>query len=775
MSICRRVVFGIRWISKTFFVLLLIISIIGLPTSIIASLHPNSDDNSSSVNTESLVSPEFEGTSFLSSIYPETNTNTSYALQSTIEKFVNTSWNIKSEESIRLEENNDTIVWPEPPPQIVRNVVNSSVDLNSSISTNNIDVIGQSLILSSSSSTGTNLFEDDCSSTSGWVSQTSWPGEQLLTQIQTGIQLWVNNGRYKSENIPGLGSVYMHGPMWTKTLTLPAAVGEGLNLEVELEHEFNWDMMGDVGVAIYDMNNEIIFRVWIHDAWDGTRNDVKVGYYFLDSQGGGASIQSVQLNNGWSDNLRVWYDKDSDSVKAIVKGVSYTLVVDPSEEELTRQAKTVAIYFGRLQAFDYESKFIDSIHLSVDTSSTTGYPACPVTPAMEGHWFPQEAYSRLYFEIDQPHSDYYYNLRIRIECDQDTYDRTFTVKVNNILCYSGTIYDELGFDDVVVVPYLIGIQKVELQINWGAYVEKGWKLTYFYPERANGEPLEVTGEYFPQVNPARLTYLARLGPDTKINLKQEADQDPWARTTRVYIDGQLKHSDTGDNAWEWSLGDYAYNSLHEVVIELQYGGFAEWGKKLSINRVHYLSGQVEIDYMSGHAPTQNDIDVWEAYYINMGYHRSEFYIDDLVTYVYEFDLTDNGYLSQQYWDYSNTYRDHAGDWKWEWMLCVHYLSYNDVRTESLGYHIGPHYGIVIHDQLLLNAAFWPWTPPISAYRRSVGFHEYGHHINIIDRLITGEERYCLNLYCMMARALLNIVNYPWYCEHHWSLHRWPGW
>jgi hypothetical protein len=688
---------------------------------------------------------------------------------STMERFVNTSWNMKSDDSVQLERDNCTIDWSDPKPMINQENTTSTINLNSSLSS---VVTRMSSSLTSGNDEGTELFDDDCSSTSGWMSLSQWSGEQILGELQTGINLLVNNGRFESDDIPGLSSVYMHGPMWIRNLTKPAAVGEGLSLEVSLEHEFEWNMRGDVGVLVYDMYGEIIFRAWIHDVWGDSRTDARIAYYFLDFQGGGLEKESVQMSGSWSGTFKVWYDKDSDSIKADIPGGSFTLVADPTEEELSRTAKTMAIYYGRHLDNYFDSKFIDSIHLSVDTSPETGIPACPLTPAMDGHWFPQEAYSRLYFEINQPYFlDAGYYLRIKIECDQDTYDRTFTVKVDDATVYTGVIYDETGFDDDVLVMYRVGIQKVELQINYGAYVQKGWKLTHFYPVRGNNEPLEVLGEYFPQENIARLTYLARLGPESKINLKLEADQDPIPRTTRVYVDGQFIEDGIGDNAWEWSLGDYTYNSLHEVTIELQYGAYAEWGKKLTINRVHFLTGSVEIDYMSGHAPSQDDLDVLEAYFITMNYNRVEFHLDDLIAFVNIFNLSADGiWPSQQYSDYETMYRDHTGDRKWEWMLCLHYVSWKGSRASWWGLHWGD-YGIFLHDQAMKD---YPLCP-ISPIRRTVTLHEYGHHINIIDWWPDQTERYCVNIYCAMSNSLLNLFNYPWYCEHHWSERRWPGW
>ena len=704
--------------------------------------------------------------------YSDTPTRQSNFLKSSVERIANAKWNEMDDESIELLQNNATINWPTPETDFMPYQSN---DIKSTLnSSQTIKQMGT--MYERSEGSDTTVFQDDCTSVIGWIPQSSWDGEQLVDQIQTGIPLIISNGRYKSGDIPD-HSAYYHGPMWAKNFTYPAAVGEGLNLEVDLQHEYSYGYMGGTGVAIYDTNNEIIFKAWIHDAWYGSTSYAKIGYYFLDWQTGGYSSQSVQKSGSWSGTLKVWYDKEADAVKANILGNSYTLVSNPTEEELDRFARTIAIYFYNKQSFAYQSKYINSIKLTVDTSPTTGWPACPQTPAMDGHWFPQTGYSRLYFEVNQPYSDYLFYLRIHIEADQDTYDRILTVKVDGIVYYDDTIYDETGFNDVIaVMGYPYGPRKVELQIRWGGHVEKGWKLLYFYPERANGEPLEILGEYFPKASTARLVYEARLGTDARINLKVEAGDDPIPRYVKVYVDGQFKHSGSGDHAFEWDLGDYSYDSVHEVIVELYYGGYAEWGKKLAINSVSHCTGSVEIDYMSGHLPTQDDLDMLEAYYICLGYERPYFKIDDIVPYVEYFDLSTDGiWPSQQYWDYSNTYRDcDINDKKWTWMLCLHYIKMKGSIVNWFGARWGD-YGIFIHDQVLLDNAYWPWTPSIAAYRRSVTIHEYGHEINIIDRHPNCKERYCINWLCAMATADFNIVEYPWYCEHHWSEHRWPGW
>jgi hypothetical protein len=106
------------------------------------------------------------------------------------------------------------------------------------------------------------------------------------------------------------------------------------------------------------------------------------------------------------------------------------------------------------------------------------------------------------------------------------------------------------------------------------------------------------------------------------------------------------------------------------------------------------------------------------------------------------------------------------------MLCVNYYTWaGEFKSNVFGLHWGD-LGIIMHDQVMIDN----WWYSLSACRRTVALHEYGHHINIIDRHPNGDERYCINLQCAMATAqLLNIRSYPFYCAHHWSEHRWPGW
>ncbi len=85
----------------------------------------------------------------------------------------------------------------------------------------------------------------------------------------------------------------------------------------------------------------------------------------------------------------------------------------------------------------------------------------------------------------------------------------------------------------------------------------------------------------------------------------------------------------------------------------------------------------------------------------------------------------------------------------------------------------------MHDQIMIDYASQFSAPTIASFRRTIGMHEYGHHINIIDYDPSGGEDYCDNIYCCMHEAYIaagyNVNEAPWYCAHHWSLNFFPGW
>jgi hypothetical protein len=80
------------------------------------------------------------------------------------------------------------------------------------------------------------------------------------------------------------------------------------------------------------------------------------------------------------------------------------------------------------------------------------------------------------------------------------------------------------------------------------------------------------------------------------------------------------------------LGNYDEGSEHELTLQLNWGGYAKWGWRVTLCAVHYESVFVEVDWMEGtlgclgHKP-QDEVDEYvSAYFAIHGYERVEFFM-----------------------------------------------------------------------------------------------------------------------------------------------------
>jgi hypothetical protein len=170
----------------------------------------------------------------------------------------------------------------------------------------------------------------------------------------------------------------------------------------------------------------------------------------------------------------------------------------------------------------------------------------------------------------------------------------------------------------------------------------------------------------------------------------------------------------------------------------------------------------------------------ETYYILHGYKRVDFFVDQPISgsdYENYKNLDFSQGVQSPGWIYlRNEYFSNDDDFpRTFWILFAHYV-YKDGEKYALG--CCSYYGILMHDQILIDLSNEENAPSIAAFRRQVLMHEWGHHINIID-WESGEEKYCSNPYCCMAKSMVvqgyNVNEAPWYCTHHWGQNSWPGW
>ncbi|MFX1577355.1 MAG: hypothetical protein ACFFCF_09275 [Promethearchaeota archaeon] len=425
---------------------------------------------------------------------------------------------------------------------------------------------------------------------------------------------------------------------------------------------------------------------------------------------------------------------------------------------------------------------VDELALLGDHGGTSGQPAdrwnpaLPKFPNFEGHWFPKQSHSILYFQCAFGWTGNQ-RLDIVIEQDQDSYSRYFYVRCDGVLVHSSVIGSS-GFNGHVLFYTTLGSHRIELEIYYGGYKNHGWKLVYFWPYTlSGGRAGNVEGEYFPKIYRSTLQYWVECGDDTILNLDIQRINDRYTRFLSIYLDGNTVVSErvvSGSHQFEFNIGDYANPpdpgdpigdpTMHELKLQIRSGSYCEYGWRVNLCAIHYESVFVEVDWMkagngcTGHEPPASVVEYVEAYYKVHGYERVDFQINSTGN-PHEEMVEPDTFLNT----YIPTFFDHINDSEnWRYVVFGHY---------------GPpgYYGYIHPDDT--DCAFLADEYlDTEEKRRTTLMHEFGHTLGIIELDVYGGEYYCANWACCMAEASPhNMVLEPWYCGVHWATRTDPLW
>jgi hypothetical protein len=386
--------------------------------------------------------------------------------------------------------------------------------------------------------------------------------------------------------------------------------------------------------------------------------------------------------------------------------------------------------------------------------------ATPLTPAKRGHWFPRQSYARMFFEFDAFGLGGRHRIHLEIEQDQDTYPRTLTVKLDGDILRE-TIISIYGFHDDIITPIITPAVKhrIEVQINYGSYVDKGWILKHFWVY-FDKYPADVTGQLTHKEGYCNLRYLVEMGPNTILNLKIEHGDETYSRTCEIYVDDNFIHQLYVPATIELDLGDYDDNSVHELRLLIYWQGHVECGKKITILQVHHEGTHVEIDYRHDHIPDSEFIEYVESFYKVYSYHRVDLQLNDSLSSEEVPDTIPEdwegwGPLWLSRFGNKNKFTEQAGDIDWLWCVFAHYIE-----------GAGGWYSwdtIVVADQSWIDWCFWNLRP-ISWARRAVLLHEFGHYLGM-PHYYAGD---CPCYECCYSSPFNCIWETPTYCVWHWQ-------
>jgi hypothetical protein len=382
-------------------------------------------------------------------------------------------------------------------------------------------------------------------------------------------------------------------------------------------------------------------------------------------------------------------------------------------------------------------------------------PVTPLTPAKEGHWFPKMSQARLYFSFVTVATiiPVDFSIHLEIDRDQDTYARYLRVYLDGAKFYESVIGSS-GFHGDIPFSAYGGSHAIWLEIYYGGYKEKGWKLKYFWVYDAADEPVNVNGEYTHQSYYCNLRYQVKMGDNTKLSIEIVNNYDWITRWCYVYVDDAYKTRFTVPRAIEVSLGSYTDDSIHELKLKIFSCSGYECGKKITQLMVHHDGVKYEMDYRYDHEPDQATIDYIDAYFKKYSYHRVELYLGQSLTFA---DYITGDDFEALYWSEF----DHRGQSYWHYYLFAHYV------VDCGGFYDPVLESICIADQSWADYCFWSGKLHRWA-RYSVTLHEHGHMLGMTHHP-SGD---CPCPRCAYAHYSTSVCVNPTYCVYHWEEGYW---
>ena len=395
----------------------------------------------------------------------------------------------------------------------------------------------------------------------------------------------------------------------------------------------------------------------------------------------------------------------------------------------------------------------------IDSDPIWGKLATPLTPAKKGHYFPLKDYSRMYFDFNAPLFLGQYRIHLEIEQVNDVWSRTLTVALDGNDFFTDTIGPE-GFHDEIWTPFMwSGSHTIRVQINYGALVDKAWKLEHFWVYDTGLNPMDVTAEYTYQDYHCKLVYLVEMGPNTIMDLKTENGWDDLPRFCYVYVDGVCFLEGYSPGQYSIDLGDYPDGEVHEITIDIWSCANTEYQKKVTIMLVHHDGAFIEMDYRYDHVPDSAALEYFTAYYRLYSYHRVTVNVDEsLPSSVIPDTITDQNFnwdaVKAQHFSKIGQWTEKEGDIDYIWCLNCHYIYGN------AGFYGGDM--IAVADQSWIDYCNL-YGYSISFQRRAVFMHEFGHYIGMPH--YTGNVA-CPNYPCVSSSGV--PVEHPTYCVWHWT-------
>ena len=280
----------------------------------------------------------------------------------------------------------------------------------------------------------------------------------------------------------------------------------------------------------------------------------------------------------------------------------------------------------------------------------------------EGTFFPKATYSKLAF-----YTQYADFIKARILGVNDVTGRILRV-------YQGSTPDKLVLEyEERIGPNQENFVSIEFnapatnlyvvfEIYYGAYTDKGWMLEWVYFKNSTSQQYD---QFFPRSYISEIETQFIGGFNTRLDLQIVQFNDEYNRFVSIYVDGTLVLGEQATSSgWftlsDFSLGNFAERTIHNLTIRIRSGNNAEFGWELTKLKIGYTALHVEVAWMDGYKPPLDIFDTISSYFEDNGYERLKFYTNSSTVPLKEqFSIDDlDEYYNMYSWVRQNYPRKH---------------------------------------------------------------------------------------------------------------------
>ncbi|TFH05904.1 MAG: DUF2341 domain-containing protein [Candidatus Thorarchaeota archaeon] len=225
---------------------------------------------------------------------------------------------------------------------------------------------------------GTNTtWHDDCSSTSGWISQSASSGFDPKHPILESGTLSTTGGYLI---VTGIADPVTErkGPLYIKELGDTVSIDAIQMFQAEVEFTYASSVYGFLSVYLFDENKQKAVMLRLHDAWAASESHPE-SVYFTPGEIGDGTVHDEILFGSWSGYLRFWYNEDTGSlVGELDDGTPNSATLKTSGNFAPdRSIKYIGIQWSRVQgaAYGEDAYRLLDVQLTYDVSepSSSGW------------------------------------------------------------------------------------------------------------------------------------------------------------------------------------------------------------------------------------------------------------------------------------------------------------------------------------------------------------------------------------------------------------------